>query len=184
MERRTIPGIETAVSVVPFGCGPGAGLMVGDDADAQTDAIAGALERGVNFFDTAAAYGAGKSESALGAALRRLDAHDAAVVLTKVQVGPGDLDHLEAAVLAAGVASRQRLGRRVIDVLLLHNRIGPRDESASGLPPRSRSRRPSKTLSSLSNSCGTTASSVPTDSARSAERRGRYPRFSTTRGPP
>jgi len=134
MEHRTIPGIHTAVSVVAFGCGPGAGLMVGDDAGAQTDAIAGALERGVNFFDTAAAYGAGKSESALGAALGRLDAHDQSVVLTKIQVGPDDLDNLEAAVLAAGEASRRRLGREVIDVLLLHNRIGSRDGAGGGFP--------------------------------------------------
>ncbi|MBO0748133.1 MAG: aldo/keto reductase, partial [Acidimicrobiaceae bacterium] len=72
---------------------------------------------------------------ALGAALTRLDAHDAAVVLTKIQLRPDDLANIETAVLAAGEASRRRLGREVIDVLLLHNRVGPRDGPPGGLPP-------------------------------------------------
>src|SRR5664279_3293280 len=81
-------GIET--SAVGMGCwaiggpwemmGHQAGWGTVDDAE-STRAIHAALELGVNFFDTAANYGAGHSELVLGAALK--GRRSEAVIATK-----------------------------------------------------------------------------------------------------
>ena len=58
------------VSEVGFGCwGMGGGWGPRDDAQAQ-EGLRQALERGVNFFDTAYVYGDGQSEKLLGGVLR------------------------------------------------------------------------------------------------------------------
>jgi len=69
-------GIE--VSVVGLGCNTFGMSIDADRAQAVVDA---ALESGINFFDTAASYGAGASEEMLGKALR--GRRDRAVVATK-----------------------------------------------------------------------------------------------------
>lgn len=62
MELRTYGRTGMQVSLLGFGCGAVGGLMVrGDPADQQR-AIARALDAGVNYFDTAVAYGNGESE--------------------------------------------------------------------------------------------------------------------------
>lgn len=134
MRYRTIPAISQPVSELAFGCGPGASLMVQGDEQAQEEAIAAALDRGINFFDTAALYGTGKSESNLGRVLSRLDAHPRTVVLTKIQVTHEDTRHLDAAVRTATERSKRRLQRDVIDIVLLHNRIGPPQHPAERSP--------------------------------------------------
>src|SRR5258708_21144696 len=64
------PGVW--VSVLGFGCGAVGGLMVrGAPAD-QERAVARALEQGINYFDTAPAYGNGASEENLGRVLKNL----------------------------------------------------------------------------------------------------------------
>ena len=74
------------LSILGFGCGAVGGLMVrGDPAD-QERAVARALEAGVNYFDTAVAYGDGESEKNLGRILRKLKPADA-IVGTKVRCG-------------------------------------------------------------------------------------------------
>ncbi len=83
--------------------------------------IARALEVGVTTFDTSDAYGAGRMEAALG----RLVPKEGHVLVTKVGVDRTsvppqkrfDAEHLRRAALA----SRTRLAREHIDVLLLHN---------------------------------------------------------------
>ncbi|MFA5916137.1 MAG: aldo/keto reductase, partial [Burkholderiales bacterium] len=60
------------ISILGFGCGAVGGLMVrGDPAD-QERAIGRALDSGVNYFDTAVAYGNGESEKNLGRILNKL----------------------------------------------------------------------------------------------------------------
>ncbi|HVW37562.1 MAG TPA: hypothetical protein VHB99_09655, partial [Pirellulales bacterium] len=51
-------GIE--ISAISFGAGPVSSLMVGDDGDRQRAVVQRAIARGVNWFDTAATYGAGQ----------------------------------------------------------------------------------------------------------------------------
>src|SRR5262245_21542384 len=88
MERRRLGKTGLEVSVLSFGCGAVGGLMTrGDPAD-QERAVARALELGVNYFDSAALYGNGKSEENLGRVLAKLKSK--VVVATKVRVMAGD----------------------------------------------------------------------------------------------
>lgn len=121
MERRVLGRTGVKLSVLGFGCGAVGGLMVRGSAADQERAVARALELGINFFDTAAAYGNGESEKNLGRVLRTL--RPEVFVSSKFTVLPGDHGKIGAAVAASLDASLKRLGRERIDLLQLHNRI-------------------------------------------------------------
>ncbi len=88
MERRQLGKTGLEVSVLSFGCGAVGGLMTrGEPAD-QERAVARALELGINYFDSAALYGNGKSEENLGRVLAKLKPK--VVVATKVRVMAGE----------------------------------------------------------------------------------------------
>ncbi len=131
-------GIE--VSAMGLGCwaiggpwtlnGSQAGWGVMDDAE-SVRAIQRAIERGVNFFDTAANYGAGHSERLLGQALK--GRRDQIVIATKfgyhvdeaakrvTPYGEKEEDSDVASHLRADVeASLKRLDTDYIDVYQLH----------------------------------------------------------------
>jgi aryl-alcohol dehydrogenase-like predicted oxidoreductase len=135
MHKRTIGKTDLAVSPVGFGCwaigGPFLldGLPDGwgevDDAE-SIRAIGRALELGINFFDTADAYGTGHSEEILGKALRgrRHEAviatkfgftHDARTrnVFSRTDLSP-------AYIRRACEASLRRLGTDYIDLYQIH----------------------------------------------------------------
>lgn len=79
------------VSRIAFGTWQLSGEWGSFDESAAIDAIRHARELGVNFFDTAQAYGFGRSEEVLGAALRdelRRD-RDNLVIATKGGINPG-----------------------------------------------------------------------------------------------
>ena len=122
MERRTLGRTGLEVSLLTFGCGAVGGLMTkGAPAD-QDRAVAWARENGVNHFDTAPLYGNGASEENLG---RALGSHrDGIVVSTKVRLGAGDLDDVEAAVRRSIEASLKRLKQDHVDLFQLHNTLG------------------------------------------------------------
>ncbi len=84
MERVTLGRTGLSVSPICFGCwqmGPG---YWGDvDRDARIAAARRAVELGINFFDTADAYGAGASEELLAKALEPFP-RDQLVIATKV----------------------------------------------------------------------------------------------------
>lgn len=99
--------------------------------------VACALDRGVNFFDTADAYAGGESEKILGAALRPV--RNDVVITTKVGFRTGQ------PIIHAGLGRRhitwsvdqslQRLGTDWIDVLLAHrdDPLTPLEEVLTGL---------------------------------------------------
>jgi aryl-alcohol dehydrogenase-like predicted oxidoreductase len=96
---------------------------------ATADRMVGlALDAGVNLFDTAEGYGQGRSEEVLGAALRRANARERAVISTKVSTfGTGsddeerDLLRLSYRhVIGNAEAALRRLGTDWIDLYLLH----------------------------------------------------------------
>jgi predicted aldo/keto reductase-like oxidoreductase len=71
MPRRSLGRTGERLSVIGF---PGLALVHDEYGQARCDeAVHGAFERGVNFFDVAPAYGNGKCETRLGIALRGLD---------------------------------------------------------------------------------------------------------------
>ncbi len=110
------------MSEIGFGCGPTGALMIHGSAAERREAVACALDLGINYFDTAAAYGAGVSELHLGDTLRELGARVA--VATKVALGADDLQDIVGAVQRSVEGSLRRLGLGELSLIQLHNRIG------------------------------------------------------------
>ena len=116
MEYRRLGTSDLTVSVVAIGCWAFAGgsYWGGQDEAESVATIRAALDAGVNFFDTAEAYGDGVSESVLGRALagRR---HEV-VIATKAS--PPHLSRAEIARACEG--SLRRLNTDYIDLYQLH----------------------------------------------------------------
>ncbi|MGH9056081.1 MAG: aldo/keto reductase [Acidimicrobiales bacterium] len=120
--RRVLGRSGVEVPVLGFGCGGSARLMVSDDAAAQDEAVAAALAAGIDYFDTAPAYGAGRSEANLGRALQAA-APPRLTISTKVVIAEDEMDAGRDAVLRSVESSLCRLRRDRVDMLLLHNRV-------------------------------------------------------------
>jgi aryl-alcohol dehydrogenase-like predicted oxidoreductase len=95
-----------------------------DDADSIA-AIERALEQGVNWIDTAAAYGLGHSERVVGRALRELDDDHRPYVFTKASLVPGRggrvVNNLKRdSILREAGDSLERLGVDAIDLYQIH----------------------------------------------------------------
>ena len=110
------------------------------DQDQTSAVVAAALDHGVNFFDTADSYGAGASETMLGAALG--SRRDEVVIATKfgMDMGdtyPGALSNRAGRgyMMRAVEGSLSRLGTDHIDLYQLHtpDRITPIEETLSAL---------------------------------------------------
>jgi 1-deoxyxylulose-5-phosphate synthase len=90
--------------------------------------IARAVDRGVNFFDTADMYSLGMSEQVLGRALKGLVPRDQVVIATKVfypvDKGPNDRGLSRKHIMQAIDASLQRLGTDYVDLYQIH-RLDP-----------------------------------------------------------
>ena len=125
MEIRTLGRTGLGVSVLGFGCGAVGGLLVQGEPDEQERVVARAIELGVTYFDTAVAYGDGRSETNLGRVLARLRAD--VIVGTKFTIRPEDHSRIGAAIATSLEGSLRRLGRDSVDLLQLHNAIGTPD---------------------------------------------------------
>jgi aryl-alcohol dehydrogenase-like predicted oxidoreductase len=83
-----------------------------------------ALERGINFFDTADMYSRGASEEVLGRALKDFARRDQVIVATKVfhpmGDGPNDKGLSRKHILDAIDASLRRLGMEYVDLYQIH----------------------------------------------------------------
>jgi L-galactose dehydrogenase/L-glyceraldehyde 3-phosphate reductase len=121
MEKRRLGRTGVELSVLGFGCGAVGGLMVRGSAADQERAVARALEAGINYFDTAVAYGNGASEENLGRVLAKL--RPGIFLSTKFTILPEHQGRIGEAVAASLEASLRRLGRDSVDLLQLHNRI-------------------------------------------------------------
>ncbi|MGA8615953.1 MAG: aldo/keto reductase [Xanthobacteraceae bacterium] len=122
MEMRPYGRTGMRVSVLGFGCGAVGGLMVRGDPRDQGPAIARALEVGVNYFDTAVAYGNGESEKNLGRILQELKPADA-IVGTKVRLPSPMFGQIRETIAASLEASLSRLRRDRVDIFHLHNAV-------------------------------------------------------------
>ena len=121
MQMRIFGRSGMKISILGFGCGAVGGLMVrGDHAD-QERAIGRALDAGVNYFDTAVAYGSGESEKNLGRILNKLKPKDA-LVGTKVRLAP-NTGPIAEFITKSLEGSLQRLGREQVDILHFHDPI-------------------------------------------------------------
>ncbi|HKX08037.1 MAG TPA: aldo/keto reductase [Stellaceae bacterium] len=121
MEKRILGRTGASVSVLGFGCGAVGGMMVrGAPAD-QARAVARALDAGINYFDTAAAYGNGASEENLGRVLKSLNPE--IFLSTKFTVLPEHKKDIAGGIAQSLEQSLGRLGRDHVDLFQLHNRI-------------------------------------------------------------
>jgi aryl-alcohol dehydrogenase-like predicted oxidoreductase len=121
MQYRTIGKTGVRVSEIGFGCGNNAVLMVKAPYDEQVRAVRHALDRGINFFDTAFAYGLGKSEENLGRILNELGANP--VISTKIRLEADAVGDVKAATIRAVEAGLARLKRDRVDFVQLHTRV-------------------------------------------------------------
>lgn len=119
MEYRRLPHTDLTVSRACFGV-----MTFGSQTDAATGArmVDLAIERGVNFFDRANVYNAGRSEEMLGAILK--GRRDRVILASKVRGkmgdGPNDAGLSRAAILKAIDQSLGRLGTDYLDIYYLH----------------------------------------------------------------
>jgi aryl-alcohol dehydrogenase-like predicted oxidoreductase len=106
------------------------------DPDDQCLVIRYAIDLGINWFDTAAGYGDGKSEATLGAALGRLGRPTGIHIATKVRYPAERLGDIRKHTRASLAASLKRLGTEQITLLQLHNfiTVSRGDETTSITP--------------------------------------------------
>jgi len=151
MDKRKFGRTGLDISVLTFGCGAVGGLMTKGAPSDQERAVGRAIEKGVNHFDTAVAYGNGASEENLGRILARL--RPDVIVSTKVRV-PAERPDIGAAIAASLEGSLKRLKRDHVDVFQLHNTIAARADGltmsvdevlASVVPALNRMREQGKT---------------------------------------
>jgi len=132
MKHRKFGRTGVEVSEVVFGGGWVGGILIHKDDDTKRAAIRRAMEAGINWIDTAPSYGDGKSEEALGWLLQEID--DEPHLSTKVLLDLKRLDDIPGQVEASFAASLDRLRRKSVDLIYLHNPIAPEtDDKRIGL---------------------------------------------------
>jgi len=122
MKYNNLGRTNLRVSQLGFGCGSIGGILVRGEYPLMRQAVSRAIEKGINYFDTAPLYGNGQSEVNLGAVLRELKAD--VLVGTKVRLSGKDVGRVSEAITRSVEESLRRLGRESIDLIQLHNRIG------------------------------------------------------------
>jgi aryl-alcohol dehydrogenase-like predicted oxidoreductase len=121
MNLRLLGRTGLRVSEIGFGCGPTAGLMIRSGESERREAIACALDHGINYFDTAPGYGNAASERNLGLTLRELGA--APIIASKVALDITQLDDIGRAIESSVEKSLRRLQVGELSVIQLHNRV-------------------------------------------------------------
>jgi aryl-alcohol dehydrogenase-like predicted oxidoreductase len=122
-------GLE--VSEVIFGGGAVGGLLINADDDTRREAIRMALDGGINWIDTAASYGNGKSEEAIGWLVAELAEHERPYISTKTAFDREAGDFAGQAESAI-TASLGRLAADSVDLYQVHNRLAVTHGSLPG----------------------------------------------------
>lgn len=122
MKHRTFGRSGIKVSEIVFGAGSVGGILIHKDDATKREAIRRAIAGGISWIDTAAQYGNGKSEEALGWLLAETGATP--YLSTKFNLDVENLKDIPAQIEERLMASLARLKRSSVDLLQLHNRIG------------------------------------------------------------
>jgi aryl-alcohol dehydrogenase-like predicted oxidoreductase len=121
MQYRTVGKTGVKISEIGFGCGNNAVLMVKAPFEEQVKVVRRALDAGITFFDTAFAYGLGKSEENLGHVLKEVGANP--VISTKIRLEADCVSDIKAATIRAVEEGLSRLDRARVDFVQLHTRV-------------------------------------------------------------
>ena len=117
---------DVEVSRIAFGAGPVSNLLT-ESADHPTPmqfaTIQRALDLGINWFDTAATYAEGRSETILGHVLSQVDHPQPLHLATKARVAPDETGRIRDAVLRSVEGSLRRLRVSNVTLLQLHNSV-------------------------------------------------------------
>lgn len=123
MRYRTFGRTGLQVSELVFGGGWVGGVLIHQDDATKLSTLQRALDGGINWIDTAPAYGKTQSEQALGWLLKEIQGTP--YLSTKVLLDTERLDDIPGQVERSMHESLQRMHRDSVDLLLLHNPIGP-----------------------------------------------------------
>jgi L-galactose dehydrogenase/L-glyceraldehyde 3-phosphate reductase len=123
MRYRTFGRTGLQVSELVFGGGWVGGVLIHQDDATKLKTLRRAVEAGINWIDTAPAYGQGQSEQALGWLLKEVNTTP--YLSTKVLLDTARLDDIRGQVERSLDTSLKRLNRESVDVLILHNPIEP-----------------------------------------------------------
>jgi D-threo-aldose 1-dehydrogenase len=121
MKYRKLGRTGADISEIIFACGETPGLMSGDDRALMTRLVKGALDGGINWFDTAARAANGKAEANLGSILKELGAKPR--IATKIHLDPNNMKDIPGQVERALTESLKRLQVDQIDLYQLGNWI-------------------------------------------------------------
>ena len=126
MDYRMLGRTGIRVPNVGFGCGNVGGVMIRGTHEQQISAVQHALSLGVDYFDTAAAYGDGQSETHLGEVLSELKPQ--VHVVTKFRVTGDALKDIPGSIRRSLEESLTRLQRDSVDVFQLHTNVFDNDD--------------------------------------------------------
>ncbi len=126
MDYRMLGRTGIRVPNVGFGCGNVGGVMIRGTHEQQISAVRHALSLGVDYFDTAAAYGDGQSETHLGEVLSELKPR--VHVATKFRVTGDALKDIPGSIRRSLEESLTRLQRDSVDVFQLHTNVFDNDD--------------------------------------------------------
>src|SRR5215470_4027103 len=119
MHYRTFGRTGLQVSELVFGGGWVGGLLIHQDDATKLKTLRRAIEAGINWIDTAPAYGKTQSELALGWLLKEIESQP--YISTKVLLDTEHLGDIAGQVERSLHESLQRLQRASVDLVLLHN---------------------------------------------------------------
>jgi aryl-alcohol dehydrogenase-like predicted oxidoreductase len=122
MQQRRFGRTRLAISNFTLGGGIVGGILIHPADEVRLRALEQAMAAGCNWIDTAADYGGGESEKALGRLLPHLPSRPR--ISTKVRLDPTELGDLEGQIRRSLEASLSRLRTDRVELFQLHNQLG------------------------------------------------------------
>lgn len=123
MKKRRLGRTGLEVSELVIGAGWVGGIMIDPGDETKMAALDMALDAGINWIDTAADYGKGASEEAIGRLLPSLPPARRPSISTKVRVDLEASESVKSQIDRSLDQSLERLGLPSVQVYQLHNRI-------------------------------------------------------------
>jgi len=123
-------GLE--ISEIAFGGGDTGGILIRGEETACVATLARAVKAGINWIDTAALYGNGASEEAIGRYIGALSPRPQ--ISTKVRIERDDMGDLRGAIERSLTESLKRLRTDRVALFQLHNQLGEAVGGRPGLP--------------------------------------------------